>query len=124
MKNNMKPIHFTVIELKEDYGYEIRARTVRIYGYRIGLHNFAAVSKPFLSARLVTDREQWANMHRQWNISQCGKLAFSNEPTFTVKPISLHKPAWRKVEERYKLSNWFPLLSLDTESIFYGLHFL
>ena len=58
VKNNMKPIHFTVIELREHYGYRIRARTVRIYVYRIGLHNFAAVSKLFLSERHVTDREQ------------------------------------------------------------------
>ena len=78
VKNNMKPIHFTVSELREVYGYKLSARTVRRYVYRIGLRNFAAASKPFLSPQHVTARKQWADIHKQWDIGQWGKVEFSD----------------------------------------------
>ena len=65
VKNNTNPLHFTVSELKENYGYKLSARIVRRYVYRIGLRSFAAVSKPFLSPRHMKATKQWANMHKQ-----------------------------------------------------------
>ena len=108
VKNNTKPLHFTVSEPKENYKYKLSARTVRRYAYRISLRNFAAVSKPFLSTRHVKARKQWANMHKQWDIDQWGKVAFSDESTFIVKPTSLRKSVWRKVGDRYKTINPVP----------------
>ena len=74
VKNNTKLQHFTVSELKENYGYKLSARTVRRYVYRIGLRNFAAVSKPFLSPRHMKARNQWANLHKQWDIGPWERL--------------------------------------------------
>ena len=46
-----------------------------------------------------------------------GKVAFSDESTFTVKPTSLRKRVWRKVGERYKTVNLVPNFKSGYESI-------
>ena len=65
----------------------------------------------------MTAREQWANMYKQWDIGQWRKVAFSDEPPFTVKPTSLPKRVGRKVGESYKTVNLVPTFKSGYESI-------
>ncbi len=56
-------------------------------------------------------------MHRDWEMRQWGKVAFSDESTFTLKPTSLRKRVWREQGECYRTFNMVPTFKSGFESI-------
>ena len=79
--------------------------------------NYVAVSKPFLRHRHIVARKQWANVHREWGMCEWGKVIFSDESTFTIKPAALRKRVWRKKGERYRTVNLVPTFKSGYQSI-------
>ncbi len=56
-------------------------------------------------------------MHQEWDIEQCGMVAFSDESSFTVKPTKGSKRVYKKVGERYRTVNLLPTFKSEFESI-------
>ena len=107
-ENRFKPLHVTAAQFRNQNGEEICMNTIRSYIKRQGFNGFIAVSKPYLSAKHIVARHQWANEHRSWTDEQWANVAFRDESSFTIRPTTLRKRVWRKVGGRSKTENLVP----------------
>ena len=77
------------------------SRAVRRHLHRAFLLNYAAVTRPFLSSRHVSQRLRWARAKVSWPLSRWKDVAFSDGSTLTVQPKGGEARVWRRSHERY-----------------------
>ncbi len=90
---------------------------MRTYLSKCRLCNYKAAPKPFLCPRHILARKRWAVMHKEWDITKWGQIAFSDEYSFTVRPTEGSKRVWRKDGEPYRTVNLLPTFKSVFESI-------
>jgi len=88
-------------EVNRSITHKISSRTVRRYLHRAFLRNYAAVTKPYLRSRHVSQRLRWARNKVPWPLSRWEHVAFSDESTFTLRPERGDARVWRRSHERY-----------------------
>ena len=71
----------------------------------------------------VLGRKRWAYMHSNWDISQWGRVAFSDESMCTIKPSTLRKRVWQNQVEIFNGSNLIPRFKSSYQPFLFGLHF-
>ena len=113
VKNNMKLLHVSAAEFREEYGNNLRVKILLRYLYRCEIRNYAAVPRRYLRTRHIVASEQWANMHRGWDMHEWGKVAFRDDSTFAFKSGTLRKRVWRKPGERYRTVNMVAAFKSD-----------
>ena len=106
--NRFKPLFVVSNEFRTNQGRKLSVRTIRRYLRRYGISSYVAVSKPFLSRKHINARLYWAQLYGGWKTEQWGKVAFTDESSFTLKPKSLRMRVWRKAGTRYDLQNMLP----------------
>ena len=72
------------------------------------MHDYVAVTEPFLSDLNKQKRMKWALTHESWTEAQWETVVFSDETSVTVRPKSPKKRVWRMKRERYKTFNLVP----------------
>ena len=80
--------------------HTISSRTVRRYLHRAFLLNYAAVTKPYLTSRHVSQRFRWARNKVPWPLSRWEHVAFSDQSTFTLRPERGEAWVWRRSHGR------------------------
>ena len=106
--NRFNPLYVIANEFRTQDGSKLSVRTIRRYLRKHGYHNYAAITKPFLSRKHMNARLCWANIYGNWSTEQWSTVAFSDESSFTIKPTSLRIRVWRKNRTAYIKSNMKP----------------
>lgn len=106
--NRFEPLRTIVAEFNENNDVSISTRTARRYIHSHGINNFLAVSKPYLRPKMYEG--DWIGLHLdvKRDSGRWDKVIFSDESSFTVKPVSRYKNVWRKQGTRYQPSNMVP----------------
>lgn len=115
--NRFKPLHTITAEFNSNNDYNLCSRSVRRYLRREGINNYVAVSKPHLSMKNIRARVEWANLHLHWDDAQWDKVVFSDESSFTVKPVTSHDRVWRKEGTRFDQANMVPTFKSGRSSV-------
>ncbi len=66
------------------------------------------MEEPYLTEKHIASRLNWAITWRNWMTIDWGKVMFSDESSFTVRPTKLCARVWRKEGTRYNPSNLVP----------------
>ena len=106
--SRFKPLRTIVSEFKNNTGIEICVNTARKYLHQSGLQNYVAVSKPYLSTKNIEARKNWAHTHESYNTREWNSVIFSDESSFTVRPLKHSARVWRKTNDRYDPKNMVP----------------
>ena len=109
-KLRFKPAHKIASVHNQFSPIPVSIRTVRRTLKDNGIRNYIASSKLFLSPKNLKARLEWANIHEKWDKNEWDKnewdrVVFSDESSFTVRPISLKKRIWRKANTKFQLRN-------------------
>ncbi len=104
-ENKFKPLHVTASKFRTAKDERISTRTIRRYVHRAGIRNYNAVSKPYLTRNHINARLHWAIMRLNWIHMDWNNVMFSDESSFTVRPLHLRKRVWRKNGTRFRTSN-------------------
>ena len=64
--------------------------------YQNSIHNYIAVSKPYLSKKHLVSRLNWATTKRNWLVSDRGNVMFIDESSLTGNPKKVNRLVWRK----------------------------
>jgi len=80
--------------------HKISRRTVRRYLHWAFLSNCAAVTKPYLTSRHMSQRHLSARDNVSWPLSRLEDVVFSDESTFTVRPERAEARKWGRSQER------------------------
>ncbi len=119
-ENKLKPLHVTASKFRTTKGERISTRTIRRYVHRAGIRNYNAVFKPYLTRNHINARLHWAIKRRNWINMHWNNVTFSDESSFTVRPINLRQRVWRKKGDDSEHLFSFLVLSQATFLYLYG----
>ncbi len=73
-----------------------------------GLRNYATVLKPYLSTKNIEARKEWVRTHKHYDAKQWHYVIFSDESSFTVRPLKQCARVWRNASICYETANMVP----------------
>ena len=71
----------------------------------------------YLSDKHVTARLNWCILKQQWTMQQWDRVAFTDEYSFTLRPINNHLRALRKAGTRYENDSVAPTFKSGNVSL-------
>ena len=98
-------------------GLKLSKDTIRKCLHSNGVQSYVAAVKPFLSDRHVTARLNWCTARQQWTTEKWSTVAFSDESSFTLRPIKNHSRVWRTFGTRYETENIVPTFKSGNASL-------
>ena len=107
-KNNKQPLFYIAANFKTIDGSNLSQKTIKRYLHRNGIRSYIAASKPYLTSKHIAARLNWCITRQQWSMQQWKNVAFSDESSFTLKPIKNHSRVWRLNNTRYANRNMVP----------------
>ena len=99
--NNKQPLFYIAVNLKTLDGSKLSQKTIKRYVHRSGIRSYIAASKPYLTSKHIAARLNWCITRQKWSMQQWNNVAFSDESSFTLKPIKNHSRVWRLSNTRY-----------------------
>ena len=115
--NNSKTLIAISTLLQEEHGVQLSTRTIRRYLHEYCIESYVAAAKPFPSPKHIEARLQWCILRKQWTTNQWEQLAFSDETTFTLRPLKNHLRIWRKKGKLYLPTNIVPTFKSGSVSL-------
>ena len=95
-----EPLYIILARFKVDMGQQIRLRTAQRYMKVLKLDKFIAVQKPFLAVESIASRIVRARKHESWTQSQWSNVMFTDESSFTARPMKNYLHIWRRKGSR------------------------
>ena len=117
MENCFKPLHTIVACFNAYTGLNLSERSGRRYMKLLKMSSCIAVQKPFLSKKNIDARILWARTHKNWSLNQWGKVAFTDESCFTVRPTRNRLRVWRLRGTRLIQENFVPTFKSGYQSV-------
>ena len=88
--NNKQPLFYIASNFKALNGSTLSQKTIKRYLQKNGIRSNIAASKPYFTSKHIAARLNWCITRQQWSMQQWDKVAFSDESSFTLKPIKNH----------------------------------
>ncbi len=82
-----------------------------------GIQSYIAEVKPYLSTKHITARLNWCTERERWATKQWDEVAFSDESSFTLRPVKNRSRVWRKVGTRYEIDDIVPTFKFGNASL-------
>jgi transposase len=82
---------------------DVSIATLRRELHRQGIHCRVARKKPFLTARHIAKRLEFARKYKDWTVEQWRKVLWTDEASFERGKSSRQAHAWRKKDEANKM---------------------
>ena len=79
----------------------VSPRTLRKAAHEIGFHARVAARKPFLMARHIAARLEFAKQHKNWTVADWKKVIWTDESTFEIGKNVRRIQVWRRTDERF-----------------------
>ena len=109
VKDNGKlPLFAIASQYRAANGDRLSERTIRRYLHRNGINSYVAAVKPYLTERHISNRLNWCASRMHWTQDMWNKVAWTDEASFTLRPIKNYSRVWRKRNTRYVLKNMVP----------------
>ena len=107
-KNNRMPLFMIAAQFRTLDGVPLTPKTIRKYLHKSGINSYVAAAKPYLSTKHIDARLNWCILRQQWTLEKWKTVAFTDEASFTLRPLKNHTRVWRTVRTRYVLQNMVP----------------
>ncbi len=98
--NKFEPLYIIAARFHESVGLNLSARTVRRYIRKLKMDCYIVVQKPYPSTKNIGARILWARNHEKWTHTQWCNVMFTDESSFTVRPVKNRLRVWRTKETR------------------------
>ena len=105
VKSNRQPLFVVAARFRTLDGTKLSERTIQRYLHKNGVRSYVAASKPYLTAKHIEARLNWCMERYQLTVHQWGMVAFTDESSFTLRPIRNHTRVWRNLKTRYLARN-------------------
>ena len=106
VRNNSKqPLYMIAAQFHNSDGTTLSARSIGRYLHNNGILSFVAASKPYLSLKHVNARLTWCTERYLWTMQQWDEVAFTDEASFTLRPLKNYLRVWRRECTRYEKRN-------------------
>ena len=106
--NGRLPLFAIASQFRAANSERLSVRTLQRYLHRDGINSYVAAVKPFLTERHISYRLNWCPKRRNWTQEMWDKVAFTDEASFTLRPIKNYVKVWRKRNTRFELKNMAP----------------
>ena len=103
--NNRQPLFVVAASFRTLDGTRLSERTIQRYLHKNGVRSYVAASKPYLTAKHIEERLNWCMERYQWAVHKSGMVAFTDESSFTLRPMRNHTRVWRNLSTRYETRN-------------------
>ena len=103
--NNRLPLFLIAVRFRTVDGTRLSQRTIRRYLHNNGLRSYVAASKPYSTAKHMEARSSCCTLRRRWTIEQWSEVAFTDESSFTLRPLKNHTRVWRQICKRCVAKN-------------------
>ena len=87
------------------HGTKLSVRTIRRYLHSSGIRSYVAASKPHFTLKHINARLNWCTERCVWSIAEWNKVAFTDEASFTLRPLKNYVRVWRCEGTRYESRN-------------------
>ena len=95
LDNKFEPLYTIAARFNDSIGLNLLARTVRRYMRKLKMNWYIAVQKPYLSTKNIAARILWARTHEEWTHTRWSNVLFTDESSFTVRPVKNRLRVWR-----------------------------
>ena len=120
IENRFDPLHIIVDKFSSYTGIQIHQNTARSYIKKLQMASYVAIRKPFKTPNHLLARLQWARKHENWTHEQWKQVMFTDESSFTVRPMSNQLRVWRKWDRDGCRVAQFLLLNQNIKQLTYG----
>ena len=95
LDNCFDPLYVIVTKFNATTGLQLSERTGRRYVRILKMNSNIAIQKPFISTKIMASRILWARTHKDWTLSQWSNVLFTDESSFSVRPLKNRLRVWR-----------------------------
>ena len=95
LQNCFEPLYVITARFNAATKLQLSINTTRRYIKKLKMYSYVAIQKPFLRKKNISARIKWAMMHKNWTLNQWSKVAFTDEASFTVRPMRNRLKVWR-----------------------------
>ena len=103
--NNKQPLFVIAARFRTLDGTKLSKRTIRRYLHKKHIRSYIASSKPFLTMKHIDARLSSRTLRHAWTMQQWSKVAFTDECSFTLRPMKNYIRVWRREGSRYETAN-------------------
>ncbi len=96
VSNRWDPLYAIVARFTANTGIKLHENTARNYIKKLCIASYVVVQKPFKTPNHLLDRLQWTREHESWTLEKRMHVMFTDELSFTVRPMSNRLRVWRK----------------------------
>ena len=97
-ENNSLPLFAIAAIFRATDGDTVSERTIRRCLHNNGIRSYIAAAKTFLTAKHIASRLSWCADILHWKQVQWNSVAFTDEPSFTLRPLRNHMKTLEKSE--------------------------
>lgn len=115
--HNKLPLYAISAQYCTPNGEKLSKDTIRRCLHTNGIRSYVAAVKPYLSEKHVAARLNWCMARQQWTNQQWDTVAFSDESSFTLRPVKNYSRVWRKSGTRYETDNIVPTFKSGNASL-------